>query len=107
LDFMGPYRGGGAEAQEGPLWVEQVPGVSGNWWEVASPIQASRNGSIVAYALTSLARYDPLGPKHAEVVVVDRRRWRGTSTCADTWDLLSKSLTHTVRSKIDVAKGTL
>jgi drug/metabolite transporter superfamily protein YnfA len=62
---------GGAEAQEGPLWVQQVPGVSGNWWEVASPIQASRNGSIVAYALTALARYDPLGPKHAEVVVLD------------------------------------
>ena len=66
---------GGGAGQEGPLWVESVPGVSGNWWETSAPIQASRNGSIVAYALTAMDRYDPLGPKHAEVVVLDTGAW--------------------------------
>lgn len=65
------YAAYGGASSEGPLWVESVPGVSGNWWETAAPIQASRNGSIVAYALTSMDHYDPLGPKHGEVVVLD------------------------------------
>ena len=66
------YAGGSAE---GPEWVESVPGVSGNWWEVSAPIQSSQNGSIVAYALTSMDHYDPLGPKHAEVLVMDTSAW--------------------------------
>ena len=69
------YAAYGGVEQEGPLWVEAVPGVSGNWWEVGAPMQASLNGSIVAYALTALDRYDPLGPKHAEVVVLDTSAW--------------------------------
>jgi len=56
---------------QSPLWVETVPGVSGNWWEVGSTIQSSLNGSICAYALTSMDHYDPLGPKKAEVLVMD------------------------------------
>ena len=63
--------GGFDAGSESPLWIETVPGVSGNWWETAAPMQSSLNGSIVAYALTSLANYDPLAAKHAEVVVVD------------------------------------
>ena len=63
--------GGFDAGSESPLWIETVPGVSGNWWETAAPMQSSLNGSIVAYALTSLDHYDPLAAKHAEVVVVD------------------------------------
>jgi hypothetical protein len=54
-----------------PLFEETLPGVSGNWWQTGANVGASVNGSIVGYAFTGLARYDPLGPKRAQVLALD------------------------------------
>lgn len=54
-----------------PKWTLTPDGTAGNWWQTAAPVQTSANGSIVAYGLSWLDHYDPLGPKHAEVAVVD------------------------------------
>jgi hypothetical protein len=56
---------------DGTSWESKAPNVEGTWWQVGSPIRLSTNGSIVAYAQTWLDHYDPLGPKHAQVAVVD------------------------------------
>ncbi len=54
-----------------PVFEETLPGVSGNWWQTGSNVGASANGSIVAFAYTGLARYDPLGPKRGQVLALD------------------------------------
>jgi hypothetical protein len=61
----------GATADAFPAWSESAPGVSGNWWEVGAPMATSANGSVLAYARTALARYDPLAAKAVEVAVLD------------------------------------
>lgn len=55
----------------GHVWESRAPGVEGTWWEVSAPIRVSQNGSLVAFARTAMDHYDPLGPKHAEVAVLD------------------------------------
>ena len=56
----------------GPVWESRAPGVEGTWWEVSAPIRVSRNGSLVAFGRTAMVdHYDPLGPKRAEVAVLD------------------------------------
>ena len=52
-------------------WSFTPEGTAGNWWQTSAPIQASANGSVVAYGLSWLDHYDPLGAKHAEVAVID------------------------------------
>lgn len=55
----------------GPVWLERVAGVEGEFWQVGAPIRASLDGSVLAFSRTALDHYDPLGPKHAEVAAVD------------------------------------
>ena len=54
-----------------PVFEETLPGVSGNFWQTGGNVAASANGSIIAYGYTGMARYDPLGPKRAQVLALD------------------------------------
>ena len=66
-------------------WEDRAPGVEGSWWEVAAPIRVSSNGSIVAFARTAMDRYDPLGPKRAEVAVLDTSSYPPLTLLTDTF----------------------
>lgn len=66
-----------------PEWSLTPVGTAGTWWQTTAPIQSSANGSIVAYAVSWLDHYDPLGPKHAEVAVIDTAAFAPRTVLSD------------------------